>query len=301
MVLLLLLAALLLGLAAFLAAEAATYPARQRRDLLRRVASYGAAPVREVAVRRRSSAGVLAPLLRIFSALVLRLRPKTARDKIGRRLLAAGLAHKLTPDQLLGWKGLLGVSGALFGMLLGSLLAPALGVFLALCFGTLGFFGPDVFVGSRMSTRRDLVQAALPDALDLLAVSVEAGLGFDAAVAKLTEYMEGPLIEELELALSEMRIGESRTEALRRLAARMDVAELSAFVRAIVQADQLGASIATTLRVQAADARTRRQLAAEEKAMKAPITMLFPTALFILPAMFIVVLGPALLNFGKGF
>jgi tight adherence protein C len=113
--------------------------------------------------------------------------------------------------------------------------------------------------------------------------------------------MQGPLIEEFELALNEMRIGESRVEALRRMAERMAVPELSAFVRAVVQADQLGASIATTLRVQAADARVRRQFAAEEKAMKAPIKMLLPTAVFIFPAMFIVILGPALLNFAKSF
>lgn len=298
---LLLLGALSLGLAVFLAAEAATHPARQRRELLRRVASYGAGPVGNVARSRGSSAGLIAPILGIFARLVLRLRPKSTREKIGRRLLRAGLAHKVTPEQFLGWKGLLGVAGAMFGLLAGSLLAPALGVFLGICLGILGFLGPDVLVGSRIRTRRDRVQAALPNALDLLAVSVEAGIGFDAAVAKLTEYMEGPLIDEFELALNEMRIGESRAEALKRMASRMDVAELNAFVRAVVQADQLGASIATTLRVQAADARTRRQLAAEEKAMKAPITMLFPTAIFILPAMFIVVLGPALLHFGRGF
>lgn len=298
---LLLLGALSLGAAVFLAAQAATYPARQRRDLLRRVASYGASPPTSPSGQRASSARPSAAILGTFARPLMRLKPKAAREKIGRRLLSAGLSHKITPEQLLGWKGLLGVVGAIFGLLLGSLLAPALGVFLGLCLGILGFLGPDVFVGNHISTRRDRVQAALPDALDLLAVSVEAGLGFDAAVAKLTEYMQGPLIEEFALALNEMRIGESRIEALKRMAARMDVAELSAFVRAVVQADQLGASIATTLRVQAADARIRRQLAAEEKAMKAPITMLFPTALFILPAMFIVVLGPALLNFGKGF
>jgi len=227
--------------------------------------------------------------------------PAKARGKIGRRLLSAGLAQKLTPEQLLGWKGLLAAVGALLGLLAGTALAPALGVIFGLTLGLLGFLGPDMFVNGRVTERRELIQAALPDALDLLAVSVEAGLGFDAAVAKLTEYMEGPLIEEFELTLNEMRIGESRMEALKRMASRVDVPELSAFVRAVVQADQLGASIATTLRVQAADARTRRQLSAEEKAMKAPIKMLFPTAIFILPAMFIAILGPALLHFAKGF
>jgi tight adherence protein C len=145
------------------------------------------------------------------------------------------------------------------------------------------------------------VQAALPDALDLLAVSVEAGLGFDAAISKLTEHMHGPLIDELALALSEMRVGEARADALKKLSSRVDSPELAAFVRAIIQADQLGISLGKILRVQAVDTRLKRQATAEEKAMKAPIKMLFPTVIFIFPAMFIVVLGPALINLGKLF
>ena len=138
--------------------------------------------------------------------------------------------------------------------------------------------------------------ADLPDALDLLAVSVEAGLGFDAAVAKLCQYMNGPLSEEFELALGEMRIGESRADALKKLSRRAGTPEVAAFVRAIVQADQLGTSLGRMLRVQATDTRNKRQAAAEERAMKAPIKMLFPTVAFIFPAMFIVVLGPAMLS-----
>jgi tight adherence protein C len=145
------------------------------------------------------------------------------------------------------------------------------------------------------------VRADLPDALDLLAVSVEAGMGFDASLAKMNEHMDGPLSEEFGLTLSEMRIGESRSEALKRLAERVDADELSAFTRAIIQADQLGTSLGRILRVQAADARLRRQAAAEERAMKAPIKMLFPTVLFIFPAMFLVILGPAILNVQKLF
>jgi tight adherence protein C len=127
-------------------------------------------------------------------------------------------------------------------------------------------------------------------------VSVEAGLGFDGAVQKLTEHMEGPLIEEFEMALGEMRIGEGRQEALKKMAQRSASPEMGSFVRAIIQADQLGISLGRILRIQATDSRLKRQMLAEEKAMKAPIKMLFPTVLFIFPAMFIVVLGPAFLN-----
>jgi len=132
-------------------------------------------------------------------------------------------------------------------------------------------------------------------------VSVEAGLGFDGAISKLTEYMHGPLADEFALTLSEIRIGESRQDALKKLAERTSTQELSSFVRAIIQADQLGISLGRILRVQATDSRNKRQAAAEEKAMKAPIKMLFPTVLFIFPAMFLVILGPAFLNLSKVF
>src|SRR5205085_329944 len=123
-----------------------------------------------------------------------------------------------------------------------------------------------------------------------LAASVEAGLGFDGAIAKLTEHMDGPLIEEFELTLGEIRVGEGRSNALKKMAERVPAQEMASFVRAIVQADQLGISLGRLLRVQATDARLKRQAAAEEKAMKAPIKMLFPMVIFIFPAMFIVIL-----------
>src|SRR5207244_829058 len=137
------------------------------------------------------------------------------------------------------------------------------------------------------------------DALDLLAVSVEAGLGFDGAIAKVTENMEGPLTEEFALTLSEMRIGENRSDALKKLAERTAAPEIAAFTRSIIQADQFGISLGRILRVQATDTRLRRQAAAEERAMKAPIKMLFPTVTFVFPAMFIVTLGPAFLAITK--
>jgi tight adherence protein C len=172
---------------------------------------------------------------------------------------------------------------------------------LALMFGGLGAFLPGLYLNSRVRSRQAAVSAELPDALDLLSVSVEAGLGFDGAVQKLTEHMEGPLIEEFELALGEIRIGEGRSEALKKMSDRSSSQEMGSFVRAIIQADQLGISLGRILKVQAGDTRLKRQLLAEEKAMKAPIKMLFPTVIFIFPAMFLVVLGPAFLNLAKFF
>src|SRR6185503_7832471 len=177
---------------------------------------------------------------------------------------------------------------AFVGLLLFGAAKPSAAPIFALLMGVLGFMAPGFVLGSKVRARQAAVAAELPDALDLLSVSVEAGLGFDGAVQKLTEHMDGPLIEEFELALGEMRIGEGRQEA-------------ASFVRAIIQADQLGISLGRILRIQAGDTRLKRQLLAEEKAMKAPIKMLYPTVAFIFPAMFIVILGPAFLNLSKIF
>ena len=198
-------------------------------------------------------------------------------------------------------QGIFAIGGAFFGLVLGSAVSPARAPLFMLGLGVLGFMGPSFVLNSRVRSRQAAVAAELPDALDLLSVSVEAGLGFDGAVQKLTEHMEGPLIEEFELALGEMRIGEGRQEALKKMAERSASQEMASFVRAIVQADQLGISLGRILRIQAADTRLKRQLLAEEKAMKAPIKMLFPTVAFIFPSMFIVILGPAFLNLSKIF
>jgi tight adherence protein C len=215
---------------------------------------------------------------------------------VSARLLAAGLSQRVSPSAFLAAKGLAAGGGLLFGLFVGVAGGALGGVVLMALLSVGGFFAPDLLVGSRARSRREAVKTELPDVLDLLAVSVEAGLGFDGAVAKVTEHMDGALTEELALMLGEMRVGESRQDALKRLAERVPAPELGAFVRAIIQADQLGISLSRILRVQAADSRSRRQAAAEERAMKAPIKMLFPTVLFIFPAMFLVILGPAFLN-----
>jgi tight adherence protein C len=294
---LLVLGALFLGLAAFVAAEARTLPARQRRDLVRRAATYGALPTPGRAGRRTASgAPVLAALVAGLATCFLRLMPRTTRIAVTERLLRAGLANRISADEFVAVKGLLALSGAGLGLVIGAVLGGAIGVVLAIGLSLVGFVVPDIVANSRLRQRREIILAALPDALDLLAVTVEAGLGFDGALAKLTDFMEGPMAEEFALTLNEMRIGESRIDALKRMATRVDVRELSSFVRAVVQADQLGMSMASMLRVQAADVRVRRQLAAEEHAMKMPIKMIFPMVFFLLPAMFIVILGPFFLS-----
>jgi tight adherence protein C len=300
---LLFLGALFLAAAAFVLAEIRTLPARQRRALVKSAATYGARPIPGLA--RRDGAvfrgRLFSQLVAWTGSIVLRLMPRTTRAMVEQRLLQAGLANRITADELLAAKGLFTVVAVVLGVLVGVAVGGAIGVLFAVGFGLVGLLAADVFVNRRIADRRERMEAALPDALDLLAVTVEAGLGFDGALAKLADYTEGPLAEEFALTLNEMRIGESRPEALKRLAARVDVPQVGSFVRAVVQADQLGMSIGATLRVQAADARVRRQLAAEEKAMKAPIKMIFPMVFLILPAMFIVIIGPFLLNANKYF
>jgi len=303
MVVLLFLSMILLGTAVFLLAEVVTLPTRQRLTSVARAATYGRAPRQtlepgEEGLRERA----LVPLKEKIARAVLRMNPKATIETVSFRLLAAGLNRKISPTGFLAAKGVLALGGLVIGFVFGGTLSGVAPAFLfAVVFGAIGFIAPDYFVTLKGRSRRERIRADLPDALDLLAVSVEAGLGFDAAVQKLTEQMSGPLTEEFALALSEMRIGETRQEALKKMAERVDAPELSAFVRAIIQADQFGISLGRILRAQATDTRLRRQAAAEEKAMKAPIKMLFPTVLFIFPAMFLVILGPAFLNLGELF
>jgi tight adherence protein C len=242
----------------------------------------------------------LDPFVAKAARLVLRINPRVSVDAVSQKLMAAGM-RKTSPTTIIGAKGLLGGGGIFFGVLLGSAMSPKFVFFLPLVCGALGALAPGIYLNGRVKRRQLAVSAELPDALDLLSVSVEAGLGFDGAVQKLTEHMDGPLIEEFELALGGIRIGEGRSEALKKMAERSSSQEMASFVRAIIQADQLGISLGRILKVQAGDTRLKRQLIAEEKAMKAPIKMLFPTVIFIFPAMFLVVLGPAFLNLSTFF
>jgi tight adherence protein C len=300
MSLLLILAIAAIGGAVFYFAEIATEPMRTRRNLVHRATNYG---------RRRTVTGkelprlrerVFAPLITKSAQLMLRVNPRSSVESVSARLMAAGMRNT-SPMGIIGMKGVLTVGGFLFGILLGSSAAPKNALMLGAAMAALGFLAPTYYINSRVRRRQAAVAAELPDALDLLSVSVEAGLGFDGAVQKLTEHMDGPLIEEFELALGEIRIGEGRQDALKKMADRSASQEMGSFVRAIIQADQLGISLGRILRVQAGDTRLKRQMLAEEKAMKAPIKMLFPTVVFIFPAMFLVVLGPAFLNLAKFF
>jgi len=296
---LLFLAIATIGFAVYFLAELATTPMRTRRNLVHRAANYGRVTVtgKELPKFRER---VFSPLTTQVARLVLRVNPKASTNAVAMKLMAAGMRNT-SPNGFIATQGILAIGCGFAGLVVLGAVSPARAPVFAILLAVLGFMGPSFYLNGRVRSRQAAVAAELPDALDLLSVSVEAGLGFDGAVQKLTEHMEGPLIEEFELALGEMRIGEGRQEALKKMAERSASQEMSSFVRAIVQADQLGISLGRILRIQAADTRLKRQLLAEEKAMKAPIKMLFPTVAFIFPAMFIVILGPAFLNLSKIF
>jgi tight adherence protein C len=278
---------------------------RQREVAIsvKRAKRYGTRNQREIETRKSVNDRLLGPLAARLAGVTMRLMPKTNPDQVSNRLLAAGLARSLTPQTYLamktGFAGMFIVFG--FFIIVSKAIDPLFGVMIAFGGSAIGFIAPDFVINSRIRGRKDQMRAELPNLLDLLCVSVEAGLGFDQALVKLNERMEGPLVDEFALVLHEMRIGQSRSAALKNLSERVESQEVSQFARAIIQADQLGIALSRILRVQSQDMRLRRQLAAEEKAMKAPVKMLFPTVIFIFPSMFVVALGPAALGLMKTF
>jgi tight adherence protein C len=300
--LVLVVAGLCLAGSVYLVAEFVSLPARERMLSFRRAAAYGRRSQKKGGAPLQGSLRTRAvvPAMEHAARTVLRMNPKLTVEAVQLKLLSAGVGRRVTPMAFLAAKGFAGVAGLVFGVLVfGASKGVAMGLAMGAGAAAIGFIAPDFVLNKKIRARQERLSQDLPDALDLLAVSVEAGLGFDAAVAKITEQVEGPLGEEFALTLNEMRIGESRQEALKKLADRTGIPEIAAFARAIVHADQFGISLGRILRVQAVDTRLRRQIAAEEKAMKAPVKMLFPTVIFIFPSMFIVILGPAILNISK--
>jgi tight adherence protein C len=192
------------------------------------------------------------------------------------------------------------VGGLLFFALLSLMVGIAGGLFFGLIGLAIGFIGPEFWLGRRIRARALAMTLQLPDALDLLTISVEAGLGFDAALAKVVEKMDGPLIIEFRQALAEVRMGRTRREALRDVAARAEAQPVTNFIGAIVQAEQLGVPIAKVLQIQSQQLRIERRQRAEEAAAKAPVKMLFPMVGCIFPTIFIVILGPAVVTIMGG-
>jgi tight adherence protein C len=248
----------------------------------------------------------LKPLANRLSGSVARITSASFASRTQRRLALAGNPGELTVTE---WLGMKGVFALLFGGVL--LLMPLLlgmSIVMALAGGLLGlgigYIAPEFWLGRRVKARQKAIIRLIPDSLDLLTISVKAGLGFDAALAKVVEKVKGPLSEEFRRALAEVRVGKTRRDALRDIIPRTEVGPLTNFIGAIIQAEQLGVSISKVLQVQSEQLRIERRQRAEEMAAKAPIKMLFPLVGCIFPSLFIVILGPAIIlivqNFSTG-
>jgi tight adherence protein C len=237
---------------------------------------------------------VMGPFLARLTRMGRRFTPSDQASRLRRKLDLAGNPPGWDTDRVLAFK--------MLGMLVGGALGVALpllggNVLWAIVFGiglaALGYFMPNLMLYQKAYNRSEEIQRALPDALDLLVISVESGLGFDSALQQVARNTKGPLAEEFFRVLQEMQLGTGRADAMRALADRTDVVDLRSFITAMVQADAFGIPIANVLRVQAREMRIRRTQRAEESAQKVPVKILFPLIFCIMPALFIVIMGPA--------
>jgi len=268
------------------------------RESLRRLEGYQIQDVRDQEMLAPISERVVSPLLQGFGAVAQRFTPEGYRDQVARKLVLAGKANDFSVDQILVFKviglmsGLVWLPLILFGLQLTGLIAV---VFVAVLWGVC-FMVPDVLLSRAIEARTHAIARQLPDILDLLVISVEAGLGFEQALERTTSAVPGPLSDEFRRMLRENRLGSSRADALRAMDARCDVPELRTFILAMLQAETFGVSIVRILRSQADEMRVQRRQRAQTQAQKLPVKMLFPMVFCIFPSVFVVILGPAMIQ-----
>jgi tight adherence protein C len=246
---------------------------------------------------------IIGPGMARLTRLGRRFTREDQMARIRHRLELAGSPPQWDVDRVIALKVLGLVAGGLIGVAIPVLLRagilPVVGV--AALFAVAGYFAPNMLIYQLGYNRSEQVRRDLPDALDLLTISVEAGLAFDAGMSQVARNTTGPLADEFFRVLQEMQIGLGRSEAMRALGERTDLAELRAFVTSMVQADAFGIPIAQVLRVQAKEMRIKRTQRAEELAQKVPVKILFPLIFCILPALFVVILGPAAIQIFHSF
>jgi tight adherence protein C len=305
---LLLIGALAMFLAVFAIAYSVQAIVAERRQAYRTLQAIRAVELRPADLRNRELARparerLVKPLYNAALTVARRFTPAGARDGIRRKLVMAGSPFGWDPDRVLVAKVACLSGGTVLGLLFLALFGFAwpLRVLGFLAIGLLGYWLPNIVLTNAVQRRQGEIRSALADSIDLLTICVEAGLGFDAALAHVSKNTSGPLADEFYRTLQEVQLGRSRNEAMRNLADRSNVPELRAFVLAMVQADIFGVSVANVLRVQAKDMRIKRRQLAEERAMKVPIKVLFPVLFCIFPALFVVILGPAIMRIADVF
>ena len=273
------------------------------RRSLRAIDDYQLVDVRDEEMLQPIAARVFAPAGKALTDLSRRLTPVGYVDGVRRKIVLAGSPPGYEVDRFLTLK-LFGVASVLGWIVLAAVFMsahPAMAILFVILAAGICIFGPDIMLDAKIKLRREEIERRLPDTLDLLVISVEAGLGFEQALERTATAVPGPLSEESRRMLQETRMGASRADALRALDERTQVDDLRTFILAMLQADAFGVSIARILRGQADEIRIRRRQAAQEMSQKAPIKMLFPLAVCIFPAIFVVVLLPAAIQIFKVF
>ncbi len=246
---------------------------------------------------------IIKPLIDDVNKFISKITPSEIKQKIEKSINQAGNPFGFNVNRWIMFQMVL-IAGLPILTLLISFInkAPFGKLFIILVLEVLlGVIGPKFIISKKILERQDDIIKALPDALDLLTVSVEAGLGFDGALAKVVDKMPGQLSNEFSKAIQEMKVGTPRKEALKNMSNRVGVQDLSTFVGSIIQAEQLGVSIGNVLRIQSAQMRQKRRQRAQEKAMKAPVKMLFPMVFFIFPTIFAILLGPVIIRLADNF
>jgi tight adherence protein C len=228
--------------------------------------------------------------------LGVRLTPKGYAGWLDKLLAKAGRPAAMPLERLLIAKPALALVGAFFSLLLASKSPTGVVLLFTILMPALAYFVPDILIHGRAAERQKAIEMELPNTLDQMLISVEAGLGFESAMARAGQNGKGPLAAELVRTLQDLQVGRSRKDAYLALAQRADVQDLRSFVRSVVQADSYGIALAGVLRTQAKQMRVKRRQRAEEKAMKLPVKVLFPLMFCILPVLFIVIMGPAVIN-----
>jgi tight adherence protein C len=292
--------ALLAGLAIFVLVVGLLSPPRIDPVQARLTSLTSGGPIQsleELELERPIFERTLQPFLGRMTGLAQRLASPARVSRTDRRLAMAGYPGGMRTIDFLGLKVLLAAVGAIAGFVILGVLgrSPLIGIIVAAALAGLGYVGLEFWLSRAVRARQHQILLAIPDTLDLLTISVRAGLGFDGALAKVVEKTRGPLADEFSRALAEIRVGRPRRDALRDVVERTEVPGLTAFVGAIIQAEQLGVPIAKVLQVQSEQLRIERRQRAEEMANTAPIKMLFPLVGCIFPSMFIVILGPAVI------
>lgn len=279
---------------------------RAREDMNERLALYGrsqgAGTARDEELAKPLAQRTVGPLVIKLSGFLRRFTPVGYLEKKQRELMLAGHPGNMDAPAFVVVKLITTIVGLLGGFFLRGFGTDGMQQIVLFLFPiVLGFFGPDAWLKRKIDERRTLMLRALPDVLDLLVISVEAGLGFDSALARVVATVPGPLSEEFFRMLQETRVGVSRRDAMRHLMDRTDLDELRSFLLAMIQAEAFGVTIARVLRVQADEMRIKRRQRAQEKAFAAPVKIVFPLVFCIFPSLFIVLLGPAAIQIADAF